>query len=443
MQLGSNTVTTHTQDTRQDLRIDRFSAGLDGEAPDARTLGWFEAVGFGFYDKKPDPSDVAAYAKAYGADRRILWGAYDDAPRPGVWDRQIPVATYASMVNTLNVGGGRQMDTHLITAVTVRATHRRRGLLRRMITEDLKQAAGHGLAMAALTASEATIYGRFGFGAATFTREVEIDVRERFGLRAPATGTMELADPASLQELAPQLFNRFHARVPGSIGRQASYALRVSGRWSPDGASEDKALRTAVHYDGDGRPDGYVSYRFAGWDTKPYTVKVMDLVAAEPDAYLELWRYLGSLDLVERIQFPLCPEQDPLAWGLTDSRGYEVKSVEDVLWLRVLDPVTVLQTRPYIHDGTCTLRISDPLDICGGVYRLTVEAGRGTVEKLAADADADAVVPVDSLGSLFLGGVRARTLAAAGHFSGASAEAVSRLDRLFATDTAPYCITHF
>ncbi|HXF03081.1 MAG TPA: GNAT family N-acetyltransferase [Arthrobacter sp.] len=434
---------THTQDTRQDFRIDQFAAGLDGEAPDAKTLGWFEAVSFGFHDKKPDPADIAAYAKAYGADRRVLWGAYDDSPRPGVWDTRVPVATYATMVNTLNVGGGRLMDTHLITAVTVRATHRRRGLLRRMITDDLKQAADRGLAMAALTASEATIYGRFGFGAATFTREVEIDVRERFGLRAPATGTMELADPASLQKLAPELFNRFHARVPGSIGRQASYALRVSGRWSQDSASEDKALRTAVHYDGEGRPDGYVSYRFAGWDNRPYTVKVMDLVAAGQDAYLELWRYLGSLDLVERIQFTLSPEQDPLAWGLTDSRGYEVKAMEDGLWLRVLDPVAVLQTRPYVHDGGCTLRISDPLGICGGAYRLTVKAGRGTVDRLAADADVDAVVPVDSLGSLFLGGVRARTLAAAGHFSGASADTVDRLDSLFATDTAPYCITHF
>ena len=443
MPLGSQTVTTHMQDNRQDLRIERFAAGLDGDAPDARTLGWFEAVSFGFYDKKPDPADVAAYTRAYGADRRVLWGAYDDSPRPGVWDNQVPVATYATMVNTLNVGGGRLMDTHLITAVTVRATHRRRGLLRRMITDDLKHAADQGLAMAALTVSEATIYGRFGFGAATFTREVEIDVRERFGLRAPATGSMELAEPASLQELAPELFNRFHNRVPGSIGRQASYALRVSGRWSQDSAAEDKALRAAVHYDGDGRPDGYVSYRFAGWENKPYTVKVIDLVAASQAAYLELWRYLGSLDLMERIQFPLCPEQDPLAWGMTDSRGYEVKAGEDVLWLRVLDPVTVLQTRPYVHDGACTVRISDPLDICGGVYRLTVQDGRGTVDRLASDADVDAVVPVDSLGSLFLGGVRARTLAAAGHFSGASEETVDRLDSLFATDTAPYCITHF
>ena len=436
-------MTTHTQETCQDIRIDRFAAGLDGDRPDARTLGWFETVRFGFHDGKPDASDTAAYARAYGTDQRILWGAYDDTQRPGVWDPQVPVATYATMVNTLNVGGGQLLDTHLITAVTVRATHRRRGLLRRMITDDLKQAAGRGLAMAALTASEATIYGRFGFGAATFIREVEIDARERFGLRAAVTGTMELADPASLQDLAPEIFSGFHARTPGSVGRQASYAYRVSGRWSEDKASEDKSLRAAVHYDGDGRPDGYVSYRFAGWDSKPYTVKVVDLVAAGPDAYLELWRYLGSLDLVERIKFPLGPVEDPLAWGLADSRGYEVAAVEDVLWLRVLDPVAALQARPYLHDGSCTLRITDPLDICGGVYRLTVKDGRGVVDMLPEDTDVDAAVPVDSLGSLYLGGVQARTLAAGGHFSGTSTEAVSRLDRLFATDTAPYCITHF
>ena len=77
------------------------------------------------------------------------------------------MATYASFPGTLNIGGGNLMPVHQITSVTVSPTHRRRGLLRRMITEDLALAREAGMVFAALTASEATIYGRFGFGRAT------------------------------------------------------------------------------------------------------------------------------------------------------------------------------------------------------------------------------------------------------------------------------------
>ena len=425
------------------MRIERFPPGVDGDKPDARTLGWFGAVDFGFLDSGMEPAHTAAFARSYIQDGRTLWGAYDDETRPGVWDPSVPVATYATLANDLNVGGGRMLPTHQITAVTVRATHRRRGILRRMMTEDLRWAAANGRAMAALTASEATIYGRFGFGAATFAREVEVDVRERFGLRAHATGTVEVAEPGTLRELAPEVFSRFHARTTGSVGRQSAYAMRVSGTWGRDKPELDRGLRAAVHYADGGAADGYVSYRFAGWDKEPRTLEVADLVAATDDAYRELWRYLASVDLVERVVFSAAAEDDPLPWSMADSRGYAVKGAEDVLWLRVLDPVAALAARAWPTDGTCALEVLDPLDIASGRIRVAAEGGRATVERLDADAPVDAVVPVDVLGSLFLGGVSAATLAAAGRLPGASEASVELIDRMFAMGAPPYCITHF
>lgn len=429
--------------TRGEIRIERFPAGLDGEVPDARTQAWFEAVSLGFHDGAADPAHIAAFTRAYREDGRTLWGAYDDSVRPGVWDPEVPVATYATLENDLNVGAGRMLPTHQVTAVTVRPTHRRRGILRAMMTEDLRRAASRGLAMAALTASEATIYGRFGFGVATFTREVEVDVRERFGLRAPATGSVEVADPASMLGLAPRIFARFHGRTTGSVGRQYGYAKRASGRWGGDKPEVDKDLRVAVHYDAEGRADGYASYKFAGWEAKPPTLKIVDLVAASHEAYVELWRYLGAVDLVERVRFPAAPVEDPLPWSMVDGRGYEVKSVEDVLWLRVLDPVAALSARPYERDGALALEIVDDLGLAAGRFRVDVEEGRASVERLRDDAAVDARVAVDVLGSLYLGGAGARTLASAGRLPGVDGTGVEALQRLFGTAERPYCITHF
>ena len=54
-----------------------------------------------------------------------------------------------------------------VTAVGVHPTHRRRGLLRRLMAGMLEDARARGDALAGLIASESGIYGRFGFGQAT------------------------------------------------------------------------------------------------------------------------------------------------------------------------------------------------------------------------------------------------------------------------------------
>lgn len=429
------------------LRIDTFTVtGETDSTADSALAHWFEAVRFGFHEARTEPEDLATYAKAFAADTRTLWGAYDDAPEAKAWNSGIPVATYATMVNTLNVGNGALIDAHQITAVTVRPTHRRRGLLRTMMTTDLREAAAKGLAIAALTASEATIYGRFGFGASTFTRNIEVDVRERFALRTPGYGSTQVVASAAAVELSQEIFERFHQSTTGSIDRQFAYPQRAAGQWGEERPAEDKGVRVAVHYDDDGRPDGFVSYKFAGWNTTPYTMKIVDLVAASDAAYLELWRYLGSIDLVQRVTFDLAPVNDPLPWALQDRRCYKLTGDEDVLWLRILDPVKALTSRGYQGAGTVSLEIVDPLGYAAGRFQLTVENGAGSVTRLDDDADTHLRVDVTALGSIYLGGVPAATLAAAGRIEEVGAEgagSLAMLDRIFQTPSDPYCITHF
>jgi hypothetical protein len=188
-----------------------------------------------------------------------------------------------------------------------------------MITADLEAAKDDGIAIAALTASEGSIYGRFGFGVATFERNITVDAGPRFRLRGSMAGTVEVADPTVLLELAPQIFDRVQRATPGSIGRQEYYRLLASGSIGHDG-KPDTAVRTALHYDADGTPDGYVSYRFKGWDSKPYTMEIVDLAAGTDAAYIDLWRFLGSIDLVDVLTWAEAPVDDPLAWAMEDPR---------------------------------------------------------------------------------------------------------------------------
>ncbi|MGH7752895.1 MAG: GNAT family N-acetyltransferase, partial [Gemmatimonadales bacterium] len=260
-------------DPNAKYRVQQFPAA-EQETPDyGRSTAWVQAVALGFHQQHRSDEYVAKTLSAYRADKRELTGVYVDGDTPGhALAATVPVATYATMRKPLNIGYGRQLDSRLVTSVTVRGTHRRQGLLRGLITADLSAAKDEGLAMAALTASEGSIYGRFGFGVATAERSITVDTGPRFRLRWEATGTVEVADAAVLLELAPPVFARVHRHTPGSIGRQEYYRLAASGTIGRDGLP-DATVRCALHYDAAGGVDGYVSYRFKGWDTKPYTME--------------------------------------------------------------------------------------------------------------------------------------------------------------------------
>lgn len=444
--MGETTAAPAGSGAPDGLRLVSFAPGLDdaGQAADARTRNWFDAVDFGFHEERTDESRLPALVRAFQRDGRTLTAVYDDAAPEHAWDPAVPVATYASMVNDLNVGG-TLLPAHLVTAVTVRPTHRRRGILRRMITTDLAAAKAAGLPVAALTASEATIYGRFGFGAATSSAEIQVDTRGGLDFSAPPAGTVAVADAAKLQALAPGIFRAHLQRTFGALGRQHSYALRASGAWGQESTEPDKGVRGVIRYDSNGVPDGYAAYKSLGWQTEPHTLKVIDLVAAGDEAYRELWRYLGAVDLVERVTFGVAPVEDPLPWMLANRRRYRVTGIDDVLWLRVLDVGAALQARGYFADGAVVLDVTDPLDHAAGSWLLEARGGAAAVTP-AADGDRPdvprAALGVSALGSLYLGAVSARTLASAGGIR-AGEDALDMLDAMFSAGPAPYCSTHF
>ena len=425
-----------------DYEVRRFRAALPGEDGYEQTRAWVRAVGAGFYDKRRSDDFVGKMAGALVADRREITGAYQQGPvRAASLGPEVPVATFATFRKSLNVGYGVLVPAHLITAVTVRPSHRRRGLLRRLMTEDLERAKADGVAVAALTASEASIYRRFGFGVATSERRITVTTGPGFRLAVPSDGRIETADPAVLLELAPPIFARVHRALPGSIDRQERYRLAAGGQWDHDGG-EDATLRAALHFGPDGEPDGYVTYAFRGWDHEPFTIDVRDLVAATPEAYLALWDFLGSLDLIRRVSWYEAPVDDPLAWALEDQRAIHAEAAQDMLWLRILDTSAALSARRYGADGELVLDVADGLGLAGGRFRLRVDGGIGAISD-AGSAQPDLSLDVSELASMYVGGVRATTLVEAGRITEASAGAAVTAERMFAVERSARCLTHF
>ncbi|MGP4032686.1 GNAT family N-acetyltransferase [Pseudarthrobacter sp. 1C304] len=427
----------------EQYEIRRFTPAAKDHPAYPEAVAWMRAVAFGFHDSRRSDERVDKGLEMQRADGRVMTGAYQTGPvADHALGAEVPVATFGTMTKTLNVGFGRLLDTRLVTAVTVRTSHRRRGLLRRMMAEELGLARQEGLAMAALTASEASIYGRFGFGVATSEQSVKVDTSARFVVDHTPVGTVEVADPKVLLELAPVIFDRLHRQTPGSVGRHEFYRQFASGSVSRDDGDDPK-VKVALHYGPDGDVDGYVSYKFGGWSSTPYTMEVVDLVAATRAAYLELWQYLGAIDLVERVTWDEAPVDDPLPWALRDPRCVNASDARDMLWLRILDVEKALGARRYSSDGVLVLRVRDPLGFAAGTFSLSVSGGEAAVQAAADGAEPDLALDVADLGSIYLGGVCPVTLATAGRITEHAPGAALTAKRMFAVERAPHCLTHF
>jgi predicted acetyltransferase len=409
-----------------------------GDVTPERIDGWFEAQSRGFHQARTSEDHRNHFRAHAEADDLELRGIWQD--RPGLGSGAIPVATYSSYDKTLNVGAGRLLPVRMISDVTVSPTHRRQGLLRAMITEDLAEAAEQGLPLAALTVSEGSIYGRLGFGLATHRRHVEVDTTSRFALRDLADdGSIHLVEPVESWPAAQSVFAAFHERTRGSVERPQFYETILTGAFDFE-SGPDKKLRTAVHLDALGQPDGYVAYKPGDRKDGIRTIEVVDLVALTPAAYLRLWRFLADIDLATRVAWSEAPVDDPLPWALVDPFVVTVSKVSDVLWVRVLDVAAALEAREWGADGAVVLDVADPLGHAAGRFRVETSGGRATVSPTGDEPGVR--LDADTLGALYLGGVPVGTLLAAGRLTG-DPEALDAWAAMADAGPPPYCITHF
>jgi predicted acetyltransferase len=137
------------------------------------------------------------------------------------------------------------------------------------------------------------------------------------------------------------------------------------------------------------------------------------------------------------------PLDDPLTWALTDPRCIDSSDSRDMLWLRVLNAAKALEARHYPVDGRLVLEVHDPLGLTPGTFALQVDGGGAAVERLPETAEADLVLDVSALSSIYLGAVCPVTLAAAGRIRENTAGAALEARQMFAVERSTHCLTHF
>lgn len=393
------------------------------------TDAWLEAVSRGFLGgERTDVQRDAFFA--HTAYRRKI-GVFDGtAPQPDV-----PVATFASWAAELTLPGGT-VPACAISSVTVAPTHRRRGILRSVMTGELRTAVERGLPVAILTVSESTIYGRFGFAPAALAAQWTIDARRARWVGPDAPGRIDFVTRAQGREIAAALHERVRAQTPGEIDMPGGHWDRFFGT-RPD-VEKAEELRAVQYRSASGDVDGVALYKVTEneHDFVASTVDVLLLVAATDEAYAGLWRFLLTMDLIGTVRAGELSVDEPLWWMIADQRAATV-TVRDHHYTRILDVPATLSARTYDVADAVTLQVADPLGIAAGTFVLTVDAdgvaGVDIVDESPVGVPT-ASVGVAELSAILLGGVSTVTLARAGRLV---ADDPSRLARLFASTVPP------
>lgn len=381
-------------------------------------------------------------------------GALEMEPPEEIADGHHEVAPLAGMYGAYDMvlsapgplGSVARVAMNGLTWVGVHPDHRRRGILRSMMTEHLQGIRSRGdAAVAGLWAAEVGIYGRYGYGTAAL--EVMLSVGSGTELKAPShivqaakdiTTHMAPAHTVSAGAAIHQVQSAAAQHHVGSVTRPES----IAGVWFRDTPQRrgEKEPRQVVFAVRDGEPVAYaVIRRTSVWDDHNNAegeMSVGEMAAVDPTALHALVSRLLSFDLINKVKMYSRSTDDPLLWWAGGPRTTRT-SITDGLWVRLVDVPKALAERGYAAACDVVIGVTD--ETCPwntGRWHLVV-SGDGVGRCQTTQAPADLELDVAVLGSAYLGGRSLASLAQAGFMTEHTAGAVGQLSRAMRADTEP------
>jgi len=383
-------------------------------------------------------------------DRQVTIDRFEFDRTLAAFDGTTAVGSTMCYSFQLSVPGQEMLPAAGVTFVSVMPTHRRRGVLSSMMRRQLADVRDRGEPLAILWASEAVIYGRYGYGRASWHLGFTLR-RGEGGLAGTAASArdglrLRIVEPeTALPELA-KVYDAVLSARPGLFGRNDAWWR--SAIYDP---AEHRAgaspLRCLLAGDASG-PRGYALYACVDtWtDFLPDNVlTVRELMAADSAASAALCTDLLSRDLTTEFRLPRRPVDDPLLCQLADPRRARPQ-LNDNLWVRIVDLPRALAGRRYSGPVDMVLEVRDEiLPSNAGRWRLTTTgeapgAGPGLATAcVPATSPTDLRLDVTELGAAYLGGTRLGTLAGAGLVAELRPGAVRQLSAAMSWDPAPWC----
>ncbi|MDQ3785066.1 MAG: GNAT family N-acetyltransferase [Actinomycetota bacterium] len=392
---------------------------------------FFKTTGTAFGEELTD-EDVSRFTKLTEVERCIC--ALDG-------DEMVGTAAAISFGMTVP---GRAVPAAGVTAVGVLPTHRRRGALTKMMRYQLDDIHERGEPVAILWASEANIYRRFGYGLASMQAMIDIERDRAVFRRAIApVGRARLVDIEQAAKVFPEIYDRVRIGTPGMVTRSplwwrehTLHDLRQNHGGGPP------MWRAVVEIEG--RAEAYALYRVhQAWDQGSPTgfLQVLEVMATAPEAMQEVWRFLFGVDLVTRVKADWLQADHPLVLMVTEPSRLRFR-LQDALFLRLVDVGRALEARAFRSEDSLTFEVRDAFCPWNeGRWHLETHAEGATA--IRTSSQADLVLDVEDLGSVYLGAFTFEHLLMSSRVEEATPGAIRRADAMFISERAPWCVELF
>ena len=350
---------------------------------------------------------------------------------------------------------GTSVSSAGLAGVGVMPTHRRKGALNGIMRKIIDGAKERGDVLATLWASEASIYGRYGFSIGAFHDSFTLHrAYSRLNSDLDPKGHVDFIEISTAKDLLPSVHNKvFHVR--NGVIRRDEYLWDL---WVQKYKKlEPKTKTFLVGYSSDEKIEGYALYSLESRDLQnpgsepryiggllessdpeeEHRMNIIEMMSTNDEAYLALWKFLLGVDRVNSYRASKRPVDDPLIW-LLEHPDMMRKSLTSMHWVRIIDVVSALDARKYFTEDNLVIQIYD--DFCPwNQLRILLEVGNDGSNVSISTRSPDISLSTKEIASIFLGGVKLRTLAINGRVQENKSGAIERLDSMFATSQAPWC----
>ena len=316
-----------------------------------------------------------------------------------------------------------------VASVSVQATHRRKGINKSIMKYQLEDIHSRQEPLAVLQASESIIYGRYGYGMASFESNLEIEkTRSAYAIDHASEGQPYFIEESEAREIFPQIYAKAIENRVGMVRRRENW---WEFRFREPGLKGGDPKSWFVKYQKNGEANGYLRYTINDAE-----LNIIELIASSHEAYSSLWRLCLDMDLVDIIKAEHRPADEELKWMLADPRRL-VEHSSDRYWVRLVDVKKALSQRSYSVDGSLTLEVKDSfLPWNQEVVELRSESGESSCA--TSNRNPDIVLSAGDLGAVYLGGINFSTLLAAGRIEEITKGSISKANLMFSTKRKPW-----
>ena len=382
----------------------------------------------------------------------VYGGSFGDGPDNVVATANLPDWTLCALVDGKLVSSftaipftmranGNAVALAGVSTVGTQPEYRRQGLLRRIQTQAFADMRDRGQSVAALWASQAAIYQRYGYAMTTVLRSYHVDTTDiGFHDGVWGSGCVERLSVNDAFDVIKSIYIRF-------VENRTCYLHRSKALWLQNAMEEIEGqgpIHAGVHYDEEGKADGYIIYTLRAnkvdHATRGQEIIIRDMAWLSIDGYRSMWEWLKRHDLVGRVSYQTAAVDDPAVELFAEPRLLHGVDHEGI-WLRVVDATSALGDRAYSSEGEITIGLTDDPLTPWNNRSIRLEASPEGAH-VTSSKSADLQTSAKALASLYSGFRTARQLRAWGLIEGED-HVIDTADRLFASSHAPHCPDHF